>query len=82
MTSRPTPPNLLYLPPKNKALCFGLLNRWFPLTGAEFLDPKKSGAGPAGIQLGHFLKHSQRDYVIFERRGFDGLVVCRCHTCR
>eukprot|EP00933_Yihiella_yeosuensis_P020232 TRINITY_DN1626_c0_g1_i5.p1 TRINITY_DN1626_c0_g1~~TRINITY_DN1626_c0_g1_i5.p1 ORF type:complete len:746 (+),score=88.01 TRINITY_DN1626_c0_g1_i5:85-2322(+) len=25
------------------------------------------GAGPAGIQLGHFLLHAKRDYVIFER---------------
>lgn len=24
------------------------------------------GAGPAGLQLGHFLKHAGRDYVIFE----------------
>jgi len=30
------------------------------------------GAGPAGIQLGHFLKHAQRDYVIFERQARAG----------
>eukprot|EP00435_Cladocopium_sp_Y103_P009705 s77_g2.t1 len=30
------------------------------------------GAGPAGVQLGHFLKHAHRDYVIFERQARPG----------
>mmetsp|Transcript_25805 Transcript_25805/g.56128 ORF Transcript_25805/g.56128 Transcript_25805/m.56128 type:complete len:922 (-) Transcript_25805:186-2951(-) len=30
------------------------------------------GAGPGGIQLGHFLKHANRDYVIYERNGDPG----------
>ena len=30
-------------------------------------SPEPAGAGPAGVQLGHFLKHAHRDYVIFER---------------
>ncbi|CAJ1367150.1 unnamed protein product [Effrenium voratum] len=30
------------------------------------------GAGPAGIQLGHFLHHSGRDYVIFESNAHAG----------
>lgn len=30
------------------------------------------GAGPAGIQLGHFLYHAGRDYIIFERNSHAG----------
>ncbi|CAJ1413948.1 unnamed protein product [Effrenium voratum] len=30
------------------------------------------GAGPAGLQLGHFLKHQNRDYLIFERNARPG----------
>ncbi|CAK9085447.1 unnamed protein product [Durusdinium trenchii] len=30
------------------------------------------GAGPAGIQLGHFLFHAGRDYIIFERNSNAG----------
>jgi hypothetical protein len=30
------------------------------------------GAGPAGLQLGHFMKKANRDYVILERNNIPG----------
>jgi len=42
---------------------------------AETTDTKRYciiGAGPAGLQLGHFFKHAGRDYVIFEKNARPG----------
>ncbi|CAK0798717.1 unnamed protein product [Prorocentrum cordatum] len=48
---------------------------WMALAGATLASapPREHhayciiGAGPAGLQLGHFLKHAGRDYAVFER---------------
>ncbi|XP_076451217.1 FAD-dependent oxidoreductase domain-containing protein 2-like [Babylonia areolata] len=49
-----------------------------PLTFALTPDPHRYhdycviGAGPAGLQIGYFLKKANRDYVVFERSNVSG----------
>ena len=48
------------------------------LTPATSADPRRYhdycivGAGPAGLQLGHYMQKANRDYVIFERSNVSG----------
>ena len=38
------------------------------------------GAGPAGLQMGYFLKSAARDYIILERANISGMFIIHTKT--
>lgn len=59
---------------------FYFLSLLFASSSAVSHDYCIVGAGPGGLQLAYFLKHSKSDYVVFERHSGPGAFfeVCSC----